>query len=73
MVTREMLKAEIDLIREEHLQILYRIVKAFETREAGEMSTADWTAFVEETYGSLSNAPIAREPQGTYERRESLK
>lgn len=73
MVTRDMLKAEIDLIREEHLEILYRILKAFETREGQVSSVVDWKSFVEETYGSLSTAPIIREQQGTYEKRDTLK
>jgi hypothetical protein len=76
VITKELLKAEIDKVPEENLGVLYRIVKALEEpREESDLgaragdSTA-WKAWIAETYGSTADAPIERGEQGSYEIRE---
>lgn len=76
VITKELLKAEIDKVPEENLGVLYKIVKALEdpreeTRarfQAGDATS--WKAWVAETYGSTADAPIERGEQGSYEVRE---
>jgi hypothetical protein len=76
VITKELLKAEIDKVPEENLGVLYKIVKALEDpREETSArlqaeDTASWKAWVAETYGSTADAPIERGEQGSYEVRE---
>ena len=72
MVTKDLLKAEIDKVPEEHLGVLYKIVKALEEPARKELDEAEWKAFIAETYGSTADAPIERGEQGSYEVREPL-
>ena len=85
MINKELVKLEIDKVREEYLDLLYRIIKAFEIatpkvlssfqRESGtdaDIGKIDWNEFVTNTYGSLSEAPIAGCRKGTYEPREPM-
>ncbi len=85
MNTKEKLKAAIDKVPDEYLEILYRILQAFEI-PAGELTTPqredvfqtekrsdfDWQQFVKETYGCLAEAPIQRGDQGKFEIREAM-
>ena len=77
MVTKELLKAELENVEEEYLDVLYRIIKALGTMPGGEPASAaaeparaEWQAFVNRTYGSMADAPIERGPQGELEVRE---
>ena len=65
MITRQLLKREIDKVRDEHLPALYNINKVFEL-PAGELladatsiaaaeTTMDWEKFIQETYGCLQD------------------
>ena len=72
MVTKDLLKAEIDKVPEEHLGVLYKIVKALEEPAREEPDEAAWKAFIAETYGSTADAPIERGEQGSYAVREPL-
>ena len=80
MITKDLIKAEIDNVRDEYLEVLYRIVKVFEmdidlsnTKIIAAKSTeTSWQDFVEETYGCLSDDPIKRGNQGTFEIRGGL-
>jgi hypothetical protein len=67
-MTKERIKAEIDKVSEEYLDVLYQIVKVFEYPRA----EPDWSAFVKETYGCLADDPIERGAQGSYEIREAF-
>jgi hypothetical protein len=73
VITKELLKAEIDKVPEENLGVLYRIVKALEEprEESGLGARAEdataWKAWIAETYGSTADAPIERGEQGSYE------
>lgn len=71
MLTRELLRKEIDDIPEEYLEVLYKIVKALQPqpKKLGD-ELSEWQKFVSETYGSLSDDPIERGEQGNYEVRE---
>ncbi|MHA2033195.1 MAG: hypothetical protein ACW99Q_27820 [Candidatus Kariarchaeaceae archaeon] len=85
MITKELLKSAIDKVPDEYLEILYRILKAFEI-PVGEPTTKDfenaghakktkvldWHQFIKETYGSLAEAPIQRGDQGKFEIREAM-
>ena len=75
MITRELLKAEIDKVQDSYLDVLYRIIKALGSSEPppmepGEAQLASWSAFIEQTYGSFADAPLERGDQGHYEVRE---
>ena len=75
MVTKALLKTEIDNVPEENLGVLYKIIKALEepTIERTFESQAQWTAFIAETFGSTGDAPLERGEQGSYEVREPLR
>lgn len=76
MVTKELIKSEVDKVRDEYLGILYKIIKALE--EPGgrawdparvEEDEQSWHRFVAETYGSMRDSPIERGDQGRFEAR----
>ena len=76
MITRHLLKREIDKVRDEHLTALYNIIKVFEL-PAGEVLchtdvSFSWDRFIQETYGCLQDDPIERGNQGEYELREDM-
>jgi hypothetical protein len=78
MVTKELIKKQVDRVQEEYLEALYKIVVAFgrgpdRSQDLGaEDVVGPWADFVQETYGSLADDPIERGPQGSYESRERL-
>lgn len=82
MVTKQLVKDEIDNIPVEHLPMLYKIVLAFEegsaewfAKSAGSPESdgeRSWSDFVAETYGCFADDPIERGDQGQYEDREPL-
>lgn len=85
MITKELVKAEVEKVKDDYLEVLYKIIKAFEpppeigvsyrkpaTRVAGKDEAFDWHAFIAQTYGSLANDPISRGEQGGYEVREAI-
>ena len=85
MITKELIKAEIDKVEDKYLEALYKIIKALETPaeiETAGLSAAvsiiedigefNWHDFIEETYGSLADAPIERGDQGKFEIREEI-
>jgi hypothetical protein len=74
VITKELLKAEIDKVPEESLGVLYKIVRGRaeprqENRPRG-VDAAEWKSWIAETYGSTADAPIERGEQGSYEVRE---
>ena len=85
MITKQLLKDEIDQVQDEYLEALYKIIKACglpvdkasqerltEVSPLTETEVLDWQTFIQETYGCLADDPIARGDQGTYERREAV-
>ncbi len=86
LVSRTLLKQEIDRVREEHLTALYNIIKVFELPAGTLVSdvadgTADtpaapdgphWEKFIKKTYGCLKDDPIERGSQGEFELREAI-
>ena len=76
MVTKELIKAEIDNVQEKYLERLYRIVKAFEHTSIKELVTrtdkANWQQFITETYGSFADDPIEIDKPGEFEIREEI-
>ena len=83
MISRALLKSEIDKVKSEYLDLLYRIVKAFEngasqgniaaTSESQDINlNLDWSSFIDRTYGCMSDSKISRGEQGVTERREEI-
>jgi len=85
MISRELLKTEIDKVKSEHLELLYGIIRLLEgdVREGAASALAqtpacetgvplDWYEFVANTYGCLSDAPIVRGEQGQHDSREAV-
>lgn len=80
IVTREIIKNEIDRVREEYLGALLTIVKAFEQPESSDLrrlggrpDLEEWRSFLAETYGSTAETPLERGEQGSFEMREPLR
>ncbi len=83
MITKELLKTEIDKVQDKYLEALYQVIAAFEMpRRVVAMDRpvtmkasveANWHDFIKATYGSLADAPITRGEQGQYETREEIK
>ena len=80
MITRDLIKEEIDRMQEEYLEILYRIIKALESPLDSDESSPDttvqsssWGEFIKATYGCLTDDPIERGEQGQYEIRETIR
>jgi len=80
LVTRNLLKEEIDKVQDSHLEILYRIIKALETpSDSGSLSSpkeltlSNWKEFIESTYGCMVDDPIYRGEQGQHEMREVMR
>lgn len=83
MVTKDLVKVEIDKIQDKYLEVLYKIIKALESPSEAEgfnQTTSltkydveiDWPDFIKETYGCLADDPIERGKQGKYEIRETI-
>jgi len=68
MVTKELLKSEIDKVGDENLDVLYKIILSLEGSVDPEDSEG-WSRFVAATYGSFADDPIERGEQGRYETR----
>jgi hypothetical protein len=77
-VTKDQIKSEIDKVRDEYLEVLYRIVRSFEEPSSrvpqpqSEGDEAHWRRFVAEMYGSTADAPLKRWPAGAPEERLAL-
>jgi hypothetical protein len=77
MVTKDLIKAEIDKVNEEYLDALYKIITALAVEESDELTgptgalgndkESDWHYFIQQTYGCLADDPIVRGDQGKYE------
>ncbi len=77
MVTREQLRAELDEVEEEDLDILHRIIMALAGSPSKPVAEApdepiEWCRFIQDTYGCLADDPIEKGDQGRYEMREAV-
>jgi len=84
MITKELVKAEVEKVKDDYLEVLYKIIKIFETPPEMVLSygtpaaniaakdARDWHAFIASTYGCLADDPITRGDQGQYEVREAV-
>ena len=76
--TKELLKTRIEKLPPEHLEVVDRVLSAFEVPASqgarGSQSSGgdDWTAFIRQTYGSMADDPIERHPEGLLEARAPL-
>ncbi len=82
MVTKELVKSEIDDLQDEYVEVVYKVIKALEMplleldRQPHQLPRSEqleWEAFVDRYAGCLNDAPIERGEQGTYEVREELR
>ena len=48
------------------------VLRSLEQEQVSAPAHADWHQFLRETYGSLRDTPLERQPQGEYEEREPL-
>jgi len=82
MITREILKSEIDNVQDEYLIALYKIIKTFEHSNAWDdfeqeessrvSKQEEWHKFLDRYAGCLADSPIERGDQGNFEQREKL-
>lgn len=82
MITKELLKKEIDNVQDEYLIPLYKIIKTFENpdeftdieleEEEENNKKEDWLEFIDRFAGCLADTPIERGEQGNFETREEL-
>ena len=81
MVTKELVKHEIDRLQDEYLEVVYKMIKGLEVpllefendrTSLSASEQAEWEAFVDRYAGCLKDAPIERGEQGVYEIREEL-
>jgi hypothetical protein len=82
MITKELLKKEIDNVQDAYLFPLYKIIKTFEeldeftdpaAKTGNENKKEEWKKFVEKFAGCLADTPIERGSQGKFELRKELK
>jgi hypothetical protein len=83
MITKELLKKEIDNVQDAYLFPLYKIIKTFEEpdeftdpkagKAGSEIKKEEWKKFVEKFAGCLADTPIERGSQGKFELRKELK
>jgi len=79
MITRNLLKVEIDKVQEQYLEVLLKIIKAFEEPEQEkkaedvDLEKQQWSEFINRFAGILADSPIERGEQGTYEIREEIR
>ncbi len=81
MITKRLIQEEIENVADEHLPVLYRIVRALEDMAvappAAELQLPHgngnrWHDFIAETYGCMADAPLERSEEGELEVREDL-
>lgn len=77
VITKEILKQEIDYIQDEYIDVLYTVIKAFEhpvrkTSPTPPLSHDHWATFLEKFAGSFADTSLQRGEQGTYEVRDTL-
>lgn len=80
MISKELLKREIDNVQDEYLIPLYKIIKTFEypddldniefEEEEEDQGKKEWLKFIDKFAGCLSDTPIERGEQGNFETRE---
>lgn len=84
-VTRELLKEEIEKVRDDYLDMLYQIIRVFEwpvsktipaTPQSAEFlalkERSEWYSFVQRTYGAFADDSIERGSEGRFEVREDI-
>jgi hypothetical protein len=78
MVTKQLIKTEIDNVQDEYLEALFKIVKAFGARDNSLATVPEkdqdrlWQTFIQDTYGSFADDQMKRGDQGRYEAREPI-
>ena len=71
-ITKEQIKSEVDKVREEYLDVLYRIILALEEPTKTLGGVTRWSQFISEMYGSTADAPLQLWPAGASEGRLAL-
>jgi hypothetical protein len=70
---RDRVKAELDKVDDEYLDVVERMLTALERPSRREEAGETWSEFLASTYGSMAEAPIERGPQGELEVRDELR
>ncbi len=73
MTIRDEVKAEIDRVDDEYLEIVRRMVESLERPRQVSQETPTWEDFVRSTFGSLADARIERGEQPALETRDALR
>jgi len=68
MITKELLKPEIEKVPDEYIDALYKIIKALEKQKI-RVTGKDWRNFIDQTYGCMRDSPISRGEQGAFDTR----
>jgi len=71
-ITKEILKKEIDLIPDNYITILYKIMKSFEEDNSSNNANTGGVNELAQFYGSFKDAPIERGDQPKAENREEF-
>ena len=72
MTLREQLKAELDQVDDEYLEVLHRTIIALAPSAGEDEPAGSWKGFLASTYGCTRDAPLGRADQGAFELRDSL-
>ena len=78
VITKDILKREVDYIQDQYIETLYTVIKAFEFPRVRKVTrkhttTAEqWSAFLNKFAGICAESPLQRGEQGQYEIREAL-
>lgn len=73
MTTRDKVKAELEKVGDDYLDVLYRMILSLEGPTSSDEARTSWRDFVASTYGCLADAPIERGEQGEFEARDLLR
>lgn len=73
MATRDQVKAEVDRVEDEYLDVLYRMVLSLESPSSSEDAAGSWSDFVASAYGCMADAPIERGDQGELQGRDPIR
>lgn len=66
----KLLQEAEDLPTAEKWRMVRLLLRSLEQEQTEVVQKSDWHQFLRETYGSLRDTPIERQPQGDYEERE---
>lgn len=74
MISRNILKNEIDKVSDEYLPVLYKILKSLKKpkKKTNALKKKNWEVFISHYSGCFEASPLKRHSQGNYETRENF-